>query len=67
MEIFAERLKELRTERGLSLSGLGDKIGVSKTAVMYWESGKKIPSALVLKQLALFFSVSADYLLGLED
>ena len=33
MEIFAERLKELRTERGLSLSGLGDKIGVSKTAV----------------------------------
>lgn len=67
MKILAERLKELRIERKLSLEKLALQIGVSDTAIMKWEQNKSEPTALNLKQLALFFDVSADYLLGIDS
>ncbi|MDE7453806.1 MAG: helix-turn-helix domain-containing protein [Clostridia bacterium] len=67
MKILATRLKELRTEKQLSLDRLGKIIGVSDTAIMKWEQDKSEPTALNIKQLAIFFNTSADYLLGLED
>lgn len=67
MKILAERLKELRTEKQLSLDRLGKIIGVSDTAIMKWEQDKSEPTALNIKQLAIFFQISSDYLLGLED
>lgn len=67
MEILAKRLKELRTEKNLSLDALGKCIGVSDTAVMKWEQNKSEPTAVNIKQLCTYFEVSADYLLGLKD
>lgn len=67
MEIFAKRLKELRTEKKLSLDRLGRLIGVSDTAILKWEQNKSEPTAINITQLATFFGVSSDYLLGLED
>ena len=67
MYLFHIRLKELRTEKKLSLQGLGDIIGVSDTAIMKWESKRAEPKASYIIALAIFFDVSADYLLGLED
>lgn len=67
MIIFAERLKELRTDKKISLDRLGKIIGVSDTAILKWEQNKSEPTAVNIKQLAIFFGVSADYLLGLED
>lgn len=67
MEKFRERLKELRTEKGLSQMGLALEIGFGATAICYWETGSRIPSADAIIALAKYFEVSADYLLGLED
>lgn len=67
MEIFAERLKELRAEKGISQMQLASQIGTTKSAVSLWEAQKRVPSALVIIALAKYFGVTSDYLLGLED
>lgn len=67
MEEFAKRLKELRTEKNISLMTLGKAINVSDVAVMKWEKNISEPTASNIKQLALFFDVSCDYLLGIEN
>lgn len=67
MKIFAERLKELRTEEGLTIVDLAKAIGVSNIAISRWERLQRIPNIEVLYKLARFFKVSADYLIGLED
>lgn len=67
MKIFSERLKELRQEKKLSAKELGKKIHVSDTSVIRWENEQRIPSIEHLYNLAVFFDVSSDYLLGLED
>lgn len=67
MEVFVERLKELRIEKGLSLVQLAKETGISKSAISFWENGDRIPTALNIITLAKYFEVSADYLLGLED
>lgn len=67
MEVLATRLKELRIEKKISLDKLGNAIGVSDTAILKWEQNKSEPTAINIKQLAIFFGISSDYLLGLED
>ena len=67
MELFIERLKELRLEKGLSLIQLAKETGISKSAISFWENGDRIPTALNIITLAKYFEVSADYLLGLVD
>ena len=64
---FAERLKELREENQLSQKQLAQQINVSDVAVSRWESKQRIPNIDSLISLALYFQVSAGYLLGLED
>ncbi len=67
MKIFAERLKELRTEAGLSTTQLGKEIGVTATTISRWERNNREPSLANAKEIAIFFKVSTDYLCGLED
>ena len=68
MEIkFAERLKELRQEKGLSQLALSKQIGVKHSTIIRWESGTMIPTITYVAKLALFFNVSTDYLIGLKD
>ena len=67
MKIFTERLKELRVDENLSVGDLAKEIGVSKMAVSYWERGVRTPNIDELYEIAKFFKVSADYLIGLED
>ena len=67
IEIFAERLKELRLEKELTPGALAICTGLSRSAIVFWEHCKRIPSAEAVVILAKFFGVSADYLLGLED
>ena len=61
-----ERIKKLRTERGLSQVDLAKELNVSKQSVSNWENDNIQPSIEVLVKIAHFFSVSTDYLLG-ED
>ncbi len=67
MESFATRLKELRTEKGLSQEQLSKATGISRSVIGYWENGKKHPSSTAIITLAKYFEVSSDYLLGITD
>ena len=67
MNKFAERLKELRQENGLSLLGLSKEVGISDVALGRWENNLRTPNIESLIILAKYFKVTSDYLLGLED
>ena len=67
MKIFAERLRELRKEKGLSMLSLAKMINTTDAAVSNWENEINEPKISYLKSLATFFGVSANYLIGLED
>lgn len=64
---FAERLKELRTEKNINQVELSVEIGVSKGIISLWENGLREPGMYSLIQLAKFFEVSIDYLAGISD
>lgn len=64
---LGERIKELRTEQGLSMSELSKLTGISSSALCNWENNLNDISGDNLIILAKFFKVSTDYLLGLED
>ena len=63
---FGKRLKELRKQSGMTQEQLANKFGITKSVVSYYELSERTPSPDVLKDLALIFRVSADYLLGIE-
>ena len=66
-EIFAERLKELRKEKGLSIQGLAKEVKIGSSSLSRWENSQADVKGIQLAILAKYFKVSADYLLGLED
>lgn len=61
------RIKELRTEKHISQSQLGEMLGVSQDTVSLWEKSKSLPSVDIIIKLSEIFSVSCDYLLGVND
>ena len=67
MSTFATRLRELRTDKKLSMKNLAKQINATDTAVSNWENDINEPKISYLISIAKFFNVSADYLLGLED
>ena len=67
MKIFAERLRELRTEHNMSMKQLASAIDVTDAAISNWENNINEPKISYLKVIAVYFGVSTDYLLGLED
>lgn len=60
---FAEKLKELRQEKGISQAKLAEDIFISRSAIAKWENGLGIPNEDSLKLLAEYFNVSEDELL----
>lgn len=62
-----ERLKQLRKEKNLTQTELGNKINVTKVSISGYESGNRSPDTDTLQRLADFFEVSTDYLLGRTD
>ncbi len=67
MKVFADRLLELRKEKGISQAYLSKSLGVSYAVVCYWETNRSEPTAPNLVKIADFFDVSVDYLLGRSD
>ena len=63
-----ERLKDLRIERGLTLEQLSAETGISKSALGKYEADDfKDISPFSMVELAKFYGVSTDYLLGLTE
>ncbi len=67
MPKFNERLKVLRTERDLSQQALANMIKTSKSSINMYERGEREPSLEMLENLADFFNVDLDYLLGKSE
>ena len=65
--LFAERLKELRKEKGLQQRELADKLGFTQRKISYLEIGKAEPNIAALWSLSEFFGVSVDYLIGKSE
>lgn len=57
------RLRELRLQRGMTMAGLAERIGVTQPAISQWESGRERPGRDTLQRLAAAFGVSAEALM----
>lgn len=65
--MFAERLKKLRSEKGVMQKDVADYLGISSSAYGFYEQSKRQPDNETLQKLADYFNVSVDYLLGRSD
>ncbi|MDE6107858.1 MAG: helix-turn-helix domain-containing protein [Oscillospiraceae bacterium] len=67
MEIFAERLRQIREEHKESRESLGEVLGIGVSQISEMENGRKGTTLERLVVLCKHYKVSADYLLGLTD
>ena len=65
--MFAERIKMLRKEKGITQVELAEAMGLSKGTIAMWEVGKREATFDTLCKLAEFFGKSIDYILGRSD
>ena len=66
--MFSQKLRLLRRQSSnLTQAKLAEILGVSQQAVGLWERGKNMPSHDLIRQIALYFNVSTDYLLDNTD
>jgi len=61
---FAQRLKALRKEHGITQQQLADGVGISKGGLSYYENAGRTPDISILERFADYFGVTTDYLLG---
>lgn len=66
-EVFAERFKQLRTDKGLSLQKIAQDLDVTAQSLSLYEKGQRTINIDLLKRIAEYFGVSSDYLIGLSD
>lgn len=59
---FGEKLKRLRKEKNLSQIDLADKVGVTRSSIANYETGRNYPANDILTKFATLFNVSIDYL-----
>lgn len=63
----ADRIKALREARGWTQAELARRMNMTRNGINSWEQGFSMPSPPSLVDLARLFSVSTDYLLGVEN
>ena len=62
--MFAENLKKLRKNKGLTQVQFAQIFNISSGTIAMWETNKRIPDTSMLIKIAEFFNVTVDYLLG---
>ncbi|MBE5740932.1 MAG: helix-turn-helix transcriptional regulator [Clostridiales bacterium] len=67
MKIFAERLQELRTDMGLTRNKLSKLLHVDDMTITRWEQEERIPNIEQIYKIAVFFDVTVDYLIGIQN
>lgn len=65
--MFAKRLKQLRTEQGLTQVEFARLFEISKGTIAMWETAQRSPDLDTTSKLADFFEVTTDFLLGKSD
>ena len=61
---IAKVIVQKRREKGITQDELASYMGVSKASVSKWETGKSYPDVVFLPQLAAYFNISIDELMG---
>ena len=65
---FGEKIKELRTNKGLTQPQLAESLGLSLRTVKNYELGTSLPRTRdIYQKLATFFNVNINYLLTEDD
>lgn len=62
-----KRLKELRLERGMTQKELAGALGLNAVTYLHYEKGQREPPLSLLADIAVFYGVSVDYLLGMKE
>lgn len=65
-DIFSERLKDLRQEKGLSQKSVANKLGVAVSTYANWEQGRTEPSIYDIYNLLWVFDIEANDLFNLD-
>ena len=64
---LSERLYSLRKERNLTQDGAAKELGIALRTYCRYEKNEREPTASLLVEMARFYHVSLDYLVGLKD
>ena len=64
--MIGDKIKELRKKSKITQAELSDSINIGQSTLANFENGKRTIPIDIIIQLAQFFNVSADYLLGLS-
>ncbi|MBP5550746.1 MAG: helix-turn-helix transcriptional regulator [Bacilli bacterium] len=64
--MLCDKIIELRKSKDISQEQLADIIDTSRQAVSKWERGESLPDIDKLRELAIYFDVSIDYLLDYD-
>jgi len=65
--LFAEALKKLRTEKGLSQREMAERLFVTRPTVARWENGSRLPDAVMISRLSKCLDVEAGTLLSIAS
>ena len=63
-QFFSDTLRKLRTEKGISQQALADKVYVTRSTVARWESGSRLPDAVMISRLSEVLGADANLLLS---
>ena len=64
---LGQKLKKLRTDKGLTQKDLADKLHVTFQTVSKWENDENEPDISTLKELSKLYGCSIDYLLSEDE
>lgn len=61
---FAFMLRQLRKDRNLTITELAKKLGYSIASISFWENGKTNPNLYKVEDVANFFEIPLNILIG---
>ncbi|MBQ0142466.1 MAG: helix-turn-helix transcriptional regulator [Prevotellaceae bacterium] len=67
MKELALILKDLRIEKNISQDKLAELLNTTRSAIGNYETGRRVPNYEMLENIADFFNVDMDYLLGRQS
>ena len=65
--VFGDILKKLRKEKGYSQQQLADFLFVDRTSVANWETGRRVPDAILISRISELLGVDTATLLGITE
>lgn len=65
MMTIGEKIKKLRKEKGINQTELGKELQMTQRKLSYLENNTSDPSTEDIRNICIYFNISADYLLNL--